>query len=74
MAETIPLSMDTKKQPEIQKLLKKHESKWLERLGEINITSQPIDIIPRKRPLKYIEYEAGAKKQRRRTSRDTPET
>ena len=53
--------MDEKHHAAIRRMLRKHESMWDGRLGEISVTEHHIDLVPGARPVKAHPYRQGLK-------------
>ena len=60
-ADTVELGVDEKLQPEIRKMLRKHEHLWSGKLGKISVAQHHINLIPGARPFKSAPYRAGPK-------------
>ena len=60
-ADNIELHVDEEFHPKKRKMLRKHESLWDGRLGQISATTHRIDLIPGARAFKSAPYRAGPK-------------
>ncbi len=60
-AEDIELDVEEKYHSTIRTMLKKHESMWNGKLGDINVVEHSIDLVPGARPFKSQPYRAGPK-------------
>lgn len=60
-AATVPLCVDAKYHQKFRKIFSRHEFRWLGKLGDVNVTIHPIDLIPITRPFQPAPYRAGPK-------------